>query len=141
MKDFLVFLFFTFLLLNFNACVIDPCINKICQNGGFCDDDGSCVCVNGYSGSNCEIPPQDPCVINNTATFCMRNNSISYSTYDIILDGIRIMTLSPGQQDCVTVTAGFHNLRINFTNTNTRACNDSSPSMAQCSVTSLVCNI
>ena len=140
MKNTLMLLFLLFLFFHFNACIIDPCIDKVCLNGGFCED-GSCVCVDGFTGTNCELLPEDPCATNNTATFCMSNNSISYRTYDIILDGVRIMTLSPGQQDCIVVTAGFHNLRINFSNTNERACSDSAPRMAQCSVTSLVCSV
>ena len=34
----------------------DPCENVECFNGGKCDG-GSCDCVNGYTGTNCEIEP------------------------------------------------------------------------------------
>ena len=38
----------------------DPCENVNCQNGGTCGGNGVCMCVNGFSGTNCEVPP-DPC--------------------------------------------------------------------------------
>ena len=34
----------------------DPCEDVECFNGGTCDG-GSCDCVNGYTGTNCEIEP------------------------------------------------------------------------------------
>lgn len=37
----------------------NPCANVDCKNGGNCVD-GTCNCVNGYTGSRCEIPP-NPC--------------------------------------------------------------------------------
>lgn len=36
----------------FFACS-DPCEDVSCQNGGACDD-GTCICEDGYSGTNCE---------------------------------------------------------------------------------------
>ncbi len=35
----------------------DPCENVECFNGGTCNE-GSCDCVNGYTGTSCEIAPQ-----------------------------------------------------------------------------------
>ncbi len=37
----------------------DPCETVTCLNGGICDD-GTCICINGFSGQLCETPP-DPC--------------------------------------------------------------------------------
>lgn len=37
----------------------DPCENVSCQNGGTCDD-GTCICINGFSGQFCQTAP-DPC--------------------------------------------------------------------------------
>ena len=34
----------------------DPCENMECLNGGTCKE-GSCECVNGYTGSSCEVEP------------------------------------------------------------------------------------
>jgi hypothetical protein len=36
-----------------------PCDDVACLNGGDCNK-GTCVCTNGYTGTNCEIAP-DPC--------------------------------------------------------------------------------
>ena len=44
----------------------DPCKNVECFNGGTCNE-GSCDCVNGYTGTSCEIAPQcndsKPCTL------------------------------------------------------------------------------
>ena len=37
----------------------DACENVSCGTHGVCQD-GSCVCTDGYSGSNCDIPPAAP---------------------------------------------------------------------------------
>jgi hypothetical protein len=56
----------TLLVISVNSCkkdevedpkkttpiVVDPCANITCLNGGYCAN-GSCVCPEGYSGSNC----------------------------------------------------------------------------------------
>ncbi len=34
----------------------DPCVGMVCQHGGSCVD-GTCHCVNGYTGDYCEIEP------------------------------------------------------------------------------------
>lgn len=46
--------------LAFAACKKeDKCENVICLNGGTCDN-GTCICINGFSGQLCETAP-DPC--------------------------------------------------------------------------------
>ncbi|XP_033095837.1 coagulation factor IX-like [Anneissia japonica] len=43
-------------------------INTLCQNGGYCVDDinnSTCICVNGYIGTYCEIDKEVPVI-----TFC-----------------------------------------------------------------------
>jgi hypothetical protein len=53
-------LFATMLSVGFSGCS-DPCDDAVCLNGAICDD-GDCLCINGYTGTNCEIPPVvDPC--------------------------------------------------------------------------------
>lgn len=49
---------FALILLTLNACK-DPCKDVACLNGGACVD-GTCVCANGYTGTNCEVSP-NPC--------------------------------------------------------------------------------
>lgn len=47
------------LILAFNCgCKKDACKDQVCFNGGACID-GDCVCVNGYTGTNCQDEP--PC--------------------------------------------------------------------------------
>lgn len=41
---------------SFFGCSKDKCKDVTCQNGGACVD-GTCNCVNGYTGANCETPP------------------------------------------------------------------------------------
>lgn len=37
--------------------VLAPCLQGLCYNGGYCDDDGKgkdgCVCVHGWLGADC----------------------------------------------------------------------------------------
>jgi len=40
------------LCISFISC--NPCKNKICLNGGSCVD-GKCICINPYTGANCEV--------------------------------------------------------------------------------------
>lgn len=50
----------TVLSVGFSGCT-DPCDDAVCLNGATCID-GDCHCVNGFTGTNCEIPPvTDPC--------------------------------------------------------------------------------
>lgn len=49
--------FLLFSLFGLQGCKKDdPCEGKVCFNGGTCVD-GSCVCANGYSGSDCSVAP------------------------------------------------------------------------------------
>lgn len=129
-------------IITAGSCTLDPCENKLCLNGGFCED-GTCVCVNGYSGSNCQNEPptpNPPCIINNSAELCITNASTVNKTYDILLDGVKIMTISPGQEKCAIVAAGRHLVQSFYTNTSTRACSDSSPVIVRCSKERLTCS-
>jgi hypothetical protein len=57
------------------------------------------------------------CQANNTATVTFENRSFS-TTLDVIWDGAKINTLSPGfVSSPLTVAAGSHTLRFQVTNT------------------------
>ncbi len=43
----------------------NPCYKKNCGPNGNCDN-GKCICINNYSGSNCQIPPLQKIEINGT---------------------------------------------------------------------------
>ncbi len=136
-KFVLAFLAFSF--VTSTGCT-DECDSQVCLNGGACVD-GACICVNGYTGENCETaPPQADCVVNNTSELCITNSSTVNKTYDILLDGVRIMTIAPGQTKCETVAAGQHVLNFYYTNTSTKACTTSQPILPQCLTRSLNCS-
>ncbi len=75
------------------------------------------------------------CQTNNTATAYFQNRSSSNLTYDIIWDGTRLASVSPGQDSAVfTFAAGVpHSLAFRLTNTSSNACSPSTPTLAQCS--------
>jgi len=128
------------LLCLFTSCsdlIVDPCESKLCYNGGFCDD-GNCVCANGYSGEDCQIPPAESCITNNTGIICIRNGSRTGKTFDVILDGVRVAILNPGDEHCQEATFGPHPLYFRATNTNDIYCNGS-PNVIRCSVIGVEC--
>jgi len=48
-----LFLFFIAIaLLSISSCKKNPCSDKLCLNGGVCND-GTCDCAPGYTGSDC----------------------------------------------------------------------------------------
>jgi len=52
MKAFLL-LFYCSLLVLVTSCMPDRCGSRLCTNGGVCVD-GSCSCLNGYEGTDCD---------------------------------------------------------------------------------------
>lgn len=95
-------------------------------------------------GSNPVAPPPPPpppsCQANNTADVSFGNRS-STTTMDIVWDGVRILTLPPGQTSpSRAVAAGVqHTLEARITNTSLLACNVSTPIPAQCSTPVYTC--
>ncbi len=82
-------------------------------------------------------PDPDPvlsCETNNTATVVFENRSNTNSTYDIIWDGSKVATVTPGNKtESFTVAAGIqHTLLYKYTNTNNLACTQATPTYAQC---------
>jgi uncharacterized protein YcnI len=62
-----------------DAAAGNPCDGVTCLNGGSCSA-GSCVCVNGYSGSECQTPPSCTpnwqCAWSNVADSCGTYNCV-----------------------------------------------------------------
>jgi hypothetical protein len=81
-----------------------------------------------------EPTPTPACQVNNTADVYFKNVSNTNSTYDIVWDGSKIATVTPGDSSSTfTVAAGVqHTLLFKFTNTNNAACNQGTPVLAQC---------
>jgi hypothetical protein len=67
-------------------------------------------------------------------------NGSDYSTYDVILDGSRIGTISPGRSITRTVAAGVHSVQFIFSNTGQPACYEAHPNLAACEKTTLSCS-
>lgn len=79
-------------------------------------------------------PPVAACQSQNTGTVYFQNRSSSNLTYDIIWDGSKLTTVSPGADSQVyTFSANIsHALRFQFTNTSLLACNASTPILTTC---------
>jgi hypothetical protein len=80
------------------------------------------------------------CQSNNTADAVFGNRSAT-TTQDIIWDGVKIFTITPGQNSATrTVAAGVaHRLETRITNTNTPACAVSMPIPATCALPLYTC--
>ena len=66
------------------------------------------------------------------------NESSSSSTYDVVIDGVRVGAVSPGQSAEYNVTPGSHIVQINFANGGA-ACSAAAPSVAECNTFGLSC--
>lgn len=140
---FLITLWFLFLSIGtFTSCEglfeddeDNLCDQIECLNGGVCIN-GDCLCPDDYYGTYCQNQeePDPPCIVNDWAYIKFENQSTTGKTYDVVWDGSRIVTLSPGQSsDRFTVSAGSHTLVFKISNTGDNACNPSTPNLAQCS--------
>lgn len=64
-----------FAALTYLACKKDKCNNVVCHNGGACNN-GSCICLPGYEGTNCEILSRDKFITTfNGGDTCTDSNS------------------------------------------------------------------
>jgi hypothetical protein len=93
------------------------------------------------------VPPPPPvaaCVTNNTAEIAFGNRSNTI-TMDIILDGIKMMSISPiapgATSSYLTVAASVaHTVQFRYTNLSTLACSTASPVFSQCSSQTMTCS-
>lgn len=87
-------------------------------------------------------PPVPSCQANNTGQITFINHSVSNTTYDVIWDGGRLTTLTPGQSSqAYTVAAAQHTATFLVTNSSIVACVTGTPVIAQCTTTaSLTCS-
>lgn len=85
-------------------------------------------------------PPVPACQSNNTADVVFGNRSAT-TTQDVLWDGVKIFTITPGQNSAVrTVAAGVaHRLETRVTNTSLLACAVSTPIPATCATPLYTC--
>lgn len=87
------------------------------------------------------VNPSESCATANTARVIFQNRSTINATYDILIDGGKVATLSPQTETpALEVAAGApHTFLFRYTNTQSLACNPLTPSLAQCSSTTYNC--
>ena len=74
-----------------------------------------------------------PCEANDTAGVVFQNLSTTNLTFDVIWDGAKITTLSPGSWSApYTVASGAHTLTFKIANTNQVACSLGTVNLVQC---------
>lgn len=75
--------FFSFLAFTLSSCEQDPCETVNCGQNGVCNDEGECVCFQGYLGENCEITPAEACnfVTCDAPRVCFEGNCLCPSGY------------------------------------------------------------
>ncbi|UTW64499.1 hypothetical protein KFE98_10285 [bacterium SCSIO 12741] len=84
----------TSIVLFFSSCNTDPCLDKMCSNGGVCVE-GTCQCETGFSGENCEI--EDKCL--SQKVNCQNGGACTDGTCDCPDDyiGTHCEKLNPGK--------------------------------------------
>jgi len=84
--------------------------------------------------------PPPACETNHTATVTFENRSTTNTTYDVVLDGIHVATIGPGEHTSETVTAVVqHTFTFMITNSNNVACTPATTSFVQCSIQLYYC--
>ncbi|MBS1772256.1 MAG: calcium-binding EGF-like domain-containing protein [Bacteroidetes bacterium] len=125
-----------FFIVGYTSCSVDKCAGVTCQNGGTCSG-GSCKCLSGYTGTNCE---KRTCEANNTAQIRFQNKTGTSTTYSVVFDGSTITTVAPGAtSDYFTVTAGIHTLHFMIANSTNEACTISTPNLVVCTYNEYYC--
>lgn len=85
--------------------------------------------------------PAPACQLNNTAAAKFGNRTTTATTYDVFWDGVRITTITPGQDSpAFDVTAGIpHRMEFRVTNSPLLACNVANPVPTQCAFPLYTC--
>jgi hypothetical protein len=87
-----VSVFAVFSAITYNSCTPDKCKAIACAYGGICKD-GTCLCLAGYEGTQCEITTRDKYI--GTWTVFENGTYTSNSQYDIaIKDGLTLTDLN-----------------------------------------------
>jgi hypothetical protein len=90
--------------------------------------------------SSSPTPTSSTCTQYHTGTIRFENRA-SHSSYDIILDGISIGSIGPGQSMNRTVTAvEKHSVLFRFSNTNQNACSEAQESVIECYTQTIWCD-
>lgn len=87
------------------------------------------------------VPVVPACQSQNTSTVYFQNRTVSNLTYDIVWDGSRLTTVTPGKDTQIYTFAANvqHSLRFQITNTTVLACNPSTPVLTVCGATFYGC--
>lgn len=80
-------------------------------------------------------PPTIPdCERYSTAAVVFQNRSNTGLTYDVVVDGTKLLTLAPNtSSNIVTLASGQHTILFKVTNTNLIACQGFTVNLAMCS--------
>lgn len=86
-------------------------------------------------------PDTSPCVVNSTAEFNFSDSSATKQSYDVMFDGKKIFTLSPGEtSQNHTVTAWvLHVVQFNTAGTTNAACPQELYTPSRCSTQNFSC--
>jgi hypothetical protein len=97
------------------------------------------ACSSGSNGATAPAPLA--CVTNNTAEVDFSNESVTNRTYDILVDGSRVASVSPGTTSpYINVVAGIpHSIEFNVSNSSTAACTPAAATLVQCSTSNYFC--
>ncbi len=82
----------------------DPCVNKVCQNGGTCrSTDGKCMCTYVYVGDNCEYKcaTRDQFIGIYWCTDSRFPNDTVYISNDLTSGKLKVLIFQKGQRDSI----------------------------------------
>jgi len=90
----------------FNACTSDPCKDVNCLNGGNCVS-GTCVCANGYEGTDCSTKSADKFVGTwNGVDVCSQNYTYTATIAESSTEADKILITNFGGFGSSVVVSG-----------------------------------